>query len=161
MIASFIITTALGALSMFPYSASAARKPHYENQKEILDQYVWIWNGDLSLEMATFNADAKMHIDRLFTGNKTVYLPINSLKAIIDFTAGGEGQNLVLRWMLNAVIGPDFNPIKTMLKEGAPISFNSTDFFHFDECTGLIKQIEIAQDSIIEHYELGLSEIKL
>lgn len=47
------------------------------------------------------------------------------------------------------------------LKEGAPISFNGTDFFHFDECTGLIKQIEIAQDSIIEHYELGLSEIKL
>ncbi|KAH6949649.1 hypothetical protein BKA56DRAFT_682731 [Ilyonectria sp. MPI-CAGE-AT-0026] len=151
---------------MFPYSASAARKPRYENQKEILDQYVRIWNGDLSLEMATFNADAKMHIDRLFTGNETVYLPINSSKAIIDFvqlarqgwskyefivlwTAGSEGQNLALRWMLNAVIGPDFNPIETTLKEGAPISFNGTDFFHFDECTGLIKQIEIAQDSII------------
>lgn len=47
------------------------------------------------------------------------------------------------------------------LKEGDYVTYNGTDFLQLDECSGLIKQVDMAQDYITLYYNLGLTEIKI
>ena len=47
------------------------------------------------------------------------------------------------------------------LKEGAHVTYNGTDFLQLDHCSGLIRQVDMAQDYITLYHKLGLAEIKV
>ena len=45
------------------------------------------------------------------------------------------------------------------LKQGAHVTYNGTDFLQLDQCSGLIRQVDMAQDYITLYHNLGLAEI--
>lgn len=47
------------------------------------------------------------------------------------------------------------------LEEGEYVTYNGTDFLQLDECSKLIKQVDMAQDYITLYHNLGLSEIQI
>lgn len=44
-------------------------------------------------------------------------------------------------------------------KPGSSVSVNGTDFLWLDECTGLIKRYDLAQDNISKFHGLGYTSI--
>ena len=45
------------------------------------------------------------------------------------------------------------------LKEGAAVTYNGTDFLVQDDCTGQIKEVNIAGDSISYFHAMGLDAV--
>ena len=44
-------------------------------------------------------------------------------------------------------------------KIGAPVSVNGTDFIFLDECTGLVKTYDLAQDNLNRYHQFGYTSI--
>ncbi|KKK24330.1 hypothetical protein AOCH_002100, partial [Aspergillus ochraceoroseus] len=143
----------------------------------ILNNYLDIWNGDLSLINSTFSPDLAFHSDRFpsSTGVGSVAIQIPTAQAFRAFVIrsrtgwnqytfhpykwAADGLNIAVRWRLEAVMGHNFTLAPTTLKPGDPVTYNGTDFLLLDPCTGLIEEANIAQDLITFFHNLGLEAV--
>ncbi|KID63663.1 uncharacterized protein G6M90_00g064090 [Metarhizium brunneum] len=180
MIASTIFWAA-GAIASLASASSCPGgnfKPNAESQTIVAASYVDIWNGDFSLENRTFAPDVVLYQDRLPGPGGSEDLPVGSSAEFIEFmrlarfgwnhykfdirNLAFDGYNVVIRWALNATVGPrDKMLIPINKPEGTDITFNGTDWLYLDECTFKIKQVDSAQDYIRELYLEGITEIKI
>jgi hypothetical protein len=104
----------------------------HEHHEKILQNYVDIWGGDLSIVNSTLASNLTLQIDRFPTGSHgsiQIGPSINSPAAFSSFVqstrAGfddynvfvqkwaGEGNYISLRWTIKAVLGADFKAVPT------------------------------------------------
>lgn len=52
-------------------------------------------------------------------------------------------------------------PIDRSLKPGDSFSYHGTDFLQLDPCSGLIKHVDIAQDSLWFYHNLGVPSVNV
>ncbi|KAJ6780102.1 hypothetical protein PWT90_01031 [Aphanocladium album] len=142
--------------------------------QKIMNDYLAIWAGNLSLVNSTFAPHLTLQGDRFPTGaHGSVQLAplVNSPEAFSGFVRqtranfgeygfrvqrwAGDGANVVFRWTLEGKVGKAFKAVPTNLKEGDAISYNGTEFLTLDACTGLIVEVSSAQDLITFMYNLG------
>ncbi|KAJ5927866.1 hypothetical protein N7466_006822 [Penicillium verhagenii] len=145
--------------------------------QKMLDQYLSVWDGDLSLVKSTFHPDVKLYSDRFpsSTGNGSTLTEITNREqfaAFVEKSRDGwskytfdpirwvsSGHQIVVRWKMEGVLGSNFTLFPTPLAAGSSVTYNGTDFLVLDECTGLIREDYIAQDLITYFHAMGLSEI--
>ncbi|KAK2596248.1 hypothetical protein QQS21_006340 [Conoideocrella luteorostrata] len=176
MLLTTVISLILGAL---PSEAVASKccpgvfKTH-EHHARILQNYVDIWAGNLSLIDSTLAPALSLQIDRFPTGSHgSVPLAptINSSAAFSSFVQStrsnfdkygftvqkwaGEDRHISLRWTMEAVLGDKFKAVPTTLKAGDAVTYNGTEFLTLDPCTGLVVEVDSAQDLITFMYNLG------
>ncbi|KFY09575.1 hypothetical protein V492_05434 [Pseudogymnoascus sp. VKM F-4246] len=179
MFITTLITATLLSLSITPFaSATPCCLPlPPDHHKKVIDLYTRTWNGEDALLNKTFAPTAQLYSDRTPAANGSEVHVIRSSQDILDFMhgaqtgwdkyqfevagwAGGDGGNIAVRWKLNGIIGEGFT-IPTPLKQGDHVTYNGTDFLRVDECTGLIKQVDIAQDYVTFFHNLGLTGINV
>ncbi|KAH8703604.1 hypothetical protein BGW36DRAFT_423159 [Talaromyces proteolyticus] len=148
------------------------------NQKKlenVLNNYLSIWNGDVSRVNSTFAPVLSFHGDRFPTSNGSRLIEIGTADEFGAFVKSsrtgwdkyefkvhawtGYENQIAVRWKLEAVVGANFTIVPTTLKQGTPVTYNGTDFLILDQCTGLIKEINIAQDLISFFHNLGLTGV--
>ncbi|KID94393.1 hypothetical protein MAJ_09633, partial [Metarhizium majus ARSEF 297] len=180
MIASTIFWAA-GAIASLASASSCPGGdfiPNAVSQTIVAAGYIDMWNGHFNLENRTFAPDVVLYQDRRPGPNGSEELPVGSSAEFIEFmklarfgwhhyefvvrALAFEGYNLVIRWALNATVGPrDKMLIPINKPEGTHITFNGTDWLYLDECTFKIKQVDSAQDYIRELYLEGITDIKI
>ena len=97
-----------------------------QHREKILDNYVKIWNGDLSLVDETFAPMLTLHIDRFPAGahgSVTIEPTLNSstFAAFVERTRStlreynivplksvGEGRGIAVRWAMEGVMSDNF-----------------------------------------------------
>ncbi|KAJ5626446.1 hypothetical protein N7528_003873 [Penicillium herquei] len=147
--------------------------------EHILNNYLAVWDGDLSLLKSTFHPDVVLYSDRFpsSTGNgsdATVITNREEFAAFVErarngwdsytfnpITWVGGGHSVVVRWKMEGVLGSNFTLFETPLSAGSNVTYNGTDFLVLDECTGLIKTDYIAQDLITYFHAMGLDYISV
>lgn len=115
-------------------SAASCCNPHAATQKQrdlIANNYLNIWNGDVSLIDSTFSPEISVHADRLpsSTGVGSDVLNITTSQGFRDwvtksrsswdqynfikYKSAGEGHNIAIRWTLDGIIGANFTMAPT------------------------------------------------
>lgn len=115
-------------------SAATCCNPRAATQKQrdlIANNYLNIWNGDISLIDSTFSPEISVHADRLpsSTGVGSDVLNITTSRGFRDwvtksrnswdqynfikYKSAGEGHNIAIRWTLDAIIGANFTMAPT------------------------------------------------
>lgn len=133
MLSSYLLTliTLPLALAAPTKCCNKAVTSHAYHEK-IMNNYLNVWAGDLSLVNSTFAPALTLHGDRFPTGaHGSVQLApmVNSSAAFAAFVQStrsgfdkyefavdrwaGDGLNVVIRWILKGVIGPKFKVVPT------------------------------------------------
>ncbi|KAM6476642.1 hypothetical protein HDV62DRAFT_402587 [Trichoderma sp. SZMC 28011] len=150
----------------------------HKSQENATRNYIDTWNGDFSLENITFTPNVNLYQDRLPGFNGSIELPIGTSGEFIKFmkmahtgwnhyqfvvhNVAFDKYNVVIRWALNATVGPHDKMIIPINKpEGSHITYNGTDWLYLDDCTGRIKRVDSAQDYITALHAQGLTEVKV
>ena len=128
MLQSTIVGVAITVLAMaVSGECSPSRTITAQHRERILDNYIKIWNGDLSLVNETFSSAMTLQIDRFPKGARgSVALP-PTFNSSIDFAAFvertrstlreykiipqksvGEGRGIAFRWVMEGVMGDNF-----------------------------------------------------
>ncbi|KAJ4249097.1 hypothetical protein NW762_012431 [Fusarium torreyae] len=176
IVAGVLSATASAGRSEGGKNGAKGHKPFttHEYHKKILNQYVDIWGGNISLVNTTFAPEVTLYIDRFPTGsNGSVEIgpyitnPA-SFAAFVEKTRSGlrqydisvkkwvgEGYGIAARWAIEIVLGDDFKNVPTTLKAGEYVTYNGTEYLTLDPCTGLVTEVESAQDLISFLYNLG------
>ncbi|KAK5991933.1 hypothetical protein PT974_05323 [Cladobotryum mycophilum] len=146
--------------------------------QQIVNNYLGMWNGNYSLLPETLHPQVHLYQDRIPTDQGTILLPIQTSEDFRGFIQraregwneyrfellnyAADQHNIVLRWKLNAVMGPDFPPrIPTTKKDGDYITYNGTDFLQLDPCSWLVNQVDSAQDFLALFHSLGIPFLKV
>ncbi|KAL7952227.1 hypothetical protein V8C34DRAFT_324100 [Trichoderma compactum] len=107
-------------------------------------------------ENITFTPNVDLYQDRLPGSNGSIELPIGTSSEFINFVkmahtgwnhyqivvrhVAFDEYNVVIRWALNATVGPHDKMIIPINKpEGTHVTYNGTDWLYLDDCTGRIK----------------------
>ena len=134
---SFILTfVTLSSFTMAappPHPQGRCCKPEYAtnaHHAHIVDNYLKLWYGDLTVLNDTLSPVISFHADRFPSsdGKGSVQIQLNSSEAFGEFvmtsrigfkTYGfkpyywlGQGNLVSIRWYLDGVIGPDFSNAK-------------------------------------------------
>ncbi|RSM21092.1 hypothetical protein CDV31_000140 [Fusarium ambrosium] len=120
-----------------PDSSCCTKHLGPEHSHHIIKNFFGVWHGDYSLADETFT------------------LMWSSCPTSIS-----EQNKISIRWKMNGVTGENMR-IKTPLKPGSKVSFKGIDFIVLDECSGLIKEINMAQDLITFSHELELGHVSV
>jgi hypothetical protein len=102
------------------------------HRERMLNNYINIWNGDLSLVNETFEQAVTLQADRFPTGahGSSQFAPsVNSSTAFGAFVQGtrsslreykiipqysaGEGRHIAVRWVMQGVMSNHFTPVPT------------------------------------------------
>lgn len=115
-------------------TAASCCNPHADShsQRELIaDNYLNLWNGDLSLINSTFSSEISVHIDRIpsSTGVGSEFTKISTSQEFLDwvkssragwdeygftkYKSAGEGSNVAVRWIMNGIIGANFTQVPT------------------------------------------------
>jgi hypothetical protein len=115
-------------------SAASCCNPHAATEKQrdlIANNYLNIWNGDVSLIDSTFSPEISVHADRLpsSTGVGSDVLNITTSQGFRDwvtqsrsswdqynfikYKSASEGHNIAIRWTLDGIIGANFTMAPT------------------------------------------------
>lgn len=94
----------------------------HKSQENATRNYIDTWNGDFSLENITFTPNVNLYQDRLPGFNGSIELPIGTSGEFIKFmkmahtgwnhyqfvvhNVAFDKYNVVIRWALNATVGP-------------------------------------------------------
>ncbi|KAJ5890134.1 hypothetical protein N7504_010944 [Penicillium tannophilum] len=143
----------------------------------MLNQYISVWDGDLSLVKSTFHPDVRLFSDRFpsSTGNGSTLTAVTNRDEFAAFIENARvgwgkytfdpirwvsnGHQIAVRWKMEGILGSNFTRFPTPLDAGSSVTYNGTDFLVLDECTGLIREDYIAQDLISCFHVMGLTEI--
>ncbi|CRG91335.1 hypothetical protein PISL3812_08383 [Talaromyces islandicus] len=149
---------------------------NYAHLKQILANYLSIWNGNLSLLDATLSPTISFNADRFPSpkGGSEAF-NITTREEFRGFVLRsrtgwdkyefkvyswtGHENHIAVRWKLDAVIGANFTALPTTLKQGDPVTYNGTDFLILNPHTGLIEELHMAQDLITLFHNLGLTSV--
>jgi hypothetical protein len=146
---------------------------------KIVNNYIALWKGDLSLLNDTFHSGPiTFNADRFpsSSGTGSEKLSITSREAFAGFVQGagqgfekygfepyywlGEGNKIAIRWYLDGVVG-DFNRFPTSLKKGDKVTYDGTDCLILNKETGLIERVDCAQDLLTLFHAMGLPGISI
>jgi SnoaL-like domain len=110
-------------------NASAQSIENRKHLKNVSDNYLSIWNGDLSLIDSTFAPKFAFHADRFPSPDGSQAIDINTPDEFRAFVSrartgwdkyefevlawAGHGNNVAVRWKLNAVMGANFTILPT------------------------------------------------
>jgi hypothetical protein len=127
MLQSTVVGFAISVLSMAVVGeCGPSRTITNQHREKILDNYVKIWNGDLSLVNETFAPILTLQIDRFPAGSHgsvTIGPTLNSstFAAFVERTRStlreysiipqkwvGEGRGIAVRWVMEGVMGDNF-----------------------------------------------------
>ncbi|KHN95438.1 uncharacterized protein MAM_06715 [Metarhizium album ARSEF 1941] len=167
------------SLAFLPFFALAApsqscspKKPiTRERQKQIKDDYLALWCGDYSRADKVLSPGVTLNIDRHPTADGSAPVVVNNSSDFMNFLRwsrtgwekfnfkvvhwAADGHHIAIRWKLEAVMGTDYCA-PTSLKPGDVVSYNGTDFLVLNECTGLVDEVNIAQDMMNLFHALEL-----
>ncbi|KAJ6001191.1 hypothetical protein N7481_001600 [Penicillium waksmanii] len=173
--------TLCSLFSSFPTAAGFACCRDDITTKEfhdaLLHKYTAMWAGNLSLIDDIFHPNVELHVDRFpsRTGKGSTATHVTNRTGLKDFitrsragwdeyyfqpirTVAAE-HTIAARWIMHGILGADFKTFPTPLKAGDPVTYNGTDFLVQDDCTGHIREVYIASDSISYFHTMNLTEI--
>ncbi|KAJ5114164.1 hypothetical protein N7456_002698 [Penicillium angulare] len=174
-LSSFLLfTEAASATADSCCKSDIVSSAHHER---ILNNYLAIWNGDLSLVKSVFHPDVVLFSDRFpsSTGNGSEITGVTNRAEFASFVTRSRtgwasyefttirsvssGYDIAVRWKMDGVLGKNFTLFPTPLKPGSHVTYNGTDFLVLDECTGQVREDYIAQDLISYFHAMGLDAI--
>ncbi|CEJ95216.1 hypothetical protein VHEMI10711 [[Torrubiella] hemipterigena] len=164
------------SLSMPVLATPCCAQQGKARHEKVISQYLRCWGGEFDLMNSTFAPDVHLYQDRLPTANGSEASNLVNRQEFLAFIKrsrtgwekygfevifwAGDENKIAIRWRLAAIMGPDFPPkIPTNLKAGDHVTYNGTDFLQLDACSGLIKQVDSAQDLVTFFDNLGISLI--
>ncbi|KAH8647805.1 hypothetical protein BX600DRAFT_503171 [Xylariales sp. PMI_506] len=176
-----IMSTLGSACATAPANATGAAAPLPDfnstaHHAKIVDNYLKLWKGDLSLLNETLSPNIQFNADRFpsSTGVGSDQKIITTREEFGDFVTSsadgfsmygfeahywlGQGKYIAVRWYLDGVIG-NFTKFPITLKSGDSLTYNGTDSLIINQETGLVDQIDSTQDLITFFHELGLTSI--
>ncbi|KIN05424.1 hypothetical protein OIDMADRAFT_25981 [Oidiodendron maius Zn] len=142
----------------------------------IVNKYLKLWKGDLSLVDQTFDPEITFNADRFPSSSGTGSAPLTittseEFGAFVNasrqgfekygfdaFYWLGEGNRVAIRWHLDSVIG-NYTRFPISLKPGDSLTYNGTDVLTLNPCTGLVNQVDSAQDLLTLFHNLGFTTI--
>ncbi|VUC30696.1 unnamed protein product [Clonostachys rosea] len=157
-------------------NSSCCRKDLNSNEyhKELSTNYLNMWSGNLTIAETILHPDLTMYADRLPSANGSDLIRVTTRDEFVAFIGKsrtgwqkywfdmihwvGTGDKLAMRWKMNGLVGENM-AIPTTLDPGAYVTYNGTDFVVLDDCTGQIKEINMAQDFIAFFHELGIKGV--
>ncbi|RSL60133.1 hypothetical protein CEP53_005539 [Fusarium sp. AF-6] len=155
-----------------PESECRTKQLGPEHSQHIIKNFFDIWHGDYSLADEIFDPNVVLVSDRMPTGKGSEPLRIEGKDSMMAFVKQcregwkeyafellqsiSEKNKISIRWKMNGVTGENMR-VKTPLKPGS----KGIDFIVLDECSGLIKEINIAQALITFFHELELSHVSV
>ncbi|CAI7579153.1 hypothetical protein N7533_006577 [Penicillium manginii] len=168
---SFILVPAFGLPSCC--------EPEHDSTKNqrVLDDYLDIWSGNLTLAETVFHPDVVLHSDRFpsSTGKGSDLISVTNRDEFVAFVqrsrkgwkrytftpirSTGDGESVAVRWAMHGVIGSNFTLFPTPLKAGAAVTYDGTDFLVLDTCTGLVREVYITQNLLQYFHAMGLTAI--
>ncbi|KAM6532183.1 hypothetical protein FSOLCH5_001612 [Fusarium solani] len=147
-----------------------------EHSKHIIENFLGVWHGDYSLADKTFDPNVVLVSDRMPTGKGSEPLKIEGKDGMVAYVKRcregwkeytfellqfiSDENKISIQWKMNGTTGEDMR-IKTPLKPGSKVSFKGIDFIILDECSGLIKEINMAQDLITFFHGLELGHVSV
>lgn len=122
----FKFLSIVGAMASFAMSTALCQECDFilchKSQENAAKNYIDTWNGDFSLENKTFTPNVNLYQDRLPGSNGSIELPIGTSGEFINFmkmahtgwnhyqfvvhNIAFDKYNVVIRWALNATVGP-------------------------------------------------------
>ncbi|KAI9152009.1 Transcription elongation factor SPT5 [Paramyrothecium foliicola] len=145
-------------------------------RKQIADKYLAMWGGEVALAEEILSPEVDLWVDRHPGPNGTLPVPGANRDDFLAFLTwsrtgwdhfefepihwAGDQQNVAIRWRLNAILG-DFINAPTTLKRGDHVTFNGTDFLVINKCTGLVDEVNIAQDLLTFMRRMGFGFVVL
>ncbi|KAH7141515.1 hypothetical protein B0J13DRAFT_623876 [Dactylonectria estremocensis] len=137
-------------------------------------KYLGIWGGDMSLVESVIHPKITLIADRLPASVGSSIISVSNMTEYVAFVgksrAGwadysfniihsvGKGNQMAIRWKMNGITSANMT-LPTTLETGSAVTYNGTDFIILDDCTGLIKEVHMAQDFITFFHELGLTSV--
>ncbi|RSL77512.1 hypothetical protein CEP51_008996 [Fusarium floridanum] len=147
-----------------------------EHSQHMMKNFFGVWHGDYSLADKTFDPNVILASDRMPTGKGSEPLRIEGKDGMVAFVKQcregwkeytfdllqsiSEQNKISIQWKMNGVTGENMR-IKTPLKPGSKVSFKGIDFIVLDESSGLIREINMAQDLITFFHELELGHVSV
>ncbi|CAI6089555.1 unnamed protein product [Clonostachys chloroleuca] len=139
-------------------NSSCCRKDLNSNEyhKELSTNYLSMWSGDLTIAETILHPDLVIRNEFVAFIQKSRTGWQNYWFDMIHWV--GTGDKLAMRWKMNGLVGENM-AIPTTLDPGAYVTYNGTDLAVLDNCTGQIKEINMAQDFIAYFHELGIKGV--
>ncbi|CRL18414.1 unnamed protein product [Penicillium camemberti] len=145
--------------------------------ERLLENYIAVWGGNLSLIDTVFHPDVVLFADSFPSasgkGSSATHITNrNEFAAFVKRSRTGwkeyyfepirtvaADHSIAVRWIMHGVLGSNFTLFPTPLKEDAAVTYNGTDFLVQDDCTGQIREAYIAGDSISYFHAMGLDGV--
>ncbi|KAH6995169.1 hypothetical protein EDB80DRAFT_877044 [Ilyonectria destructans] len=148
--------------------------PRERDFQGLADNYLSLWGGELSLVDSVIHPKISLIADRLPSSVGSDIIQVGNIDEYVAFVqksrAGwkeynfdvihmvGNGNQMAIRWKMNGITSANMT-LPTTLDPGSPVTYNGTDFLILDDCTGLVKEVHMAQDFITFFHALGLEAV--
>ncbi|KAH7152637.1 hypothetical protein EDB81DRAFT_881604 [Dactylonectria macrodidyma] len=169
------LTIVFPGLLVASAAPTVARAPSQDRDFDTLaTNYLGIWGGDLSLVESVIHPKITLIADRLPSSVGSSVISVSNITEYVAFVeksrAGwaeynfdiihsvGKGNQMAIRWKMNGITSANMT-LPTILETGSAVTYNGTDFIILDGCTGLVKEVHMAQDFITFFHELGLDSV--
>ncbi|RSM03407.1 hypothetical protein CEP52_007350 [Fusarium oligoseptatum] len=140
-----------------PESSCCTKQLGPEHSQHMMKNFFGVWHGDYSLADKTFDPNVILASDRMPTGKRQEGWKEYTFDLLQSIS---EQNKISIQWKMNGVTGENMR-IKTPLKPGSKVSFKGIDFIVLDESSGLIREINMAQDLITFFHELELGHVSV